>query len=119
MYDNTASRNQVGGPIPYDATTTAGGATWNYSLSGGAGPTIIVHAMRWLTGTKLLVSLETGTAATQGLYIYDVTQLGSACVAPASTTGCFDANGHVFPNSPKQTGFQAIATFPLSVAYKP
>ncbi len=119
VYDNTANRAQVGGPIPYDATTTSGGATWNYSTSGGSGPTIIVHAMRWVTGTKLLVSLETGTAATQGLYLYDVTQLGSGCVAPASTSGCFDAGGNVYPNTVKQVAFQALTHIPLSVAYKP
>jgi hypothetical protein len=119
VYDNTANRNQVGGPIPYDATTTAGGTTWNYSTSGGSSPNIIVHAMRWITGTKLLVSLETGTAATQGLYLYDVTQTGSGCVAPASTTGCFDANGNVFPNTVKLVGFQQLTNIPLSVAYKP
>ncbi len=119
VYDNTSNRNQVGGPIPYDATTTAGGATWNYSTSGGSSPNIIVHAMRWITGTKLLVSLETGTATTQGLYLYDVTQTGSGCVAPASTTGCFDANGNVYPNTVKLVGFQALSNIPLSVAYKP
>jgi hypothetical protein len=119
VYDNTANRAQVGGPIPLDATTTAGGSTWNFSTSGGASPTIIVHAMRWVTATKLLVSLETGTSATQGLYLYDVTQLGSGCVAPASTTGCFDANGNVFPNTVKLVGFQALTNIPLSVAYKP
>ncbi|HEX3467627.1 MAG TPA: hypothetical protein VHT05_06070 [Candidatus Elarobacter sp.] len=119
VYDNTSNRNQVGGPIPYDATTTSGGATWDYSISGGSSPNIIVHAMRWITGTKLLVSLETGTAATQGLYLYDVTQSGSGCVAPASTTGCYDANGNVYPNTVKLVGFQALSNIPLSVAYKP
>ena len=75
--------------------------------------------MRWVTGTKLLVSLETGTASTQGLYLYDVTQSGPGCVAPALTTGCFDAGGNVYPNTVKLVGFQALSNIPLSAAYKP
>ena len=107
IYDNTASRAQVGGPIPYDGTTTSGGATFVY------GDTTIVHALRWITGTKLLVSLEANGAGKQGLYIYNVTQtLTSPCT-------CFDPNGNQFPSSPKQVGFQGLTHIPLSVAYKP
>ncbi|MDB5069949.1 MAG: hypothetical protein JWM87_1060 [Candidatus Eremiobacteraeota bacterium] len=107
IYDNTVNRNQVGGPIPYDGTTTAGGATFVY------GDTTIVHALRWITATKLMVSLEANGAGKQGIYIYDVSQ------ALASPCTCFDANGTQFPNSPKQSGFHALTNIPLSVAYKP
>ncbi|HEY0614991.1 MAG TPA: hypothetical protein VGC96_10140 [Candidatus Elarobacter sp.] len=107
VYDNSANRNPVGGPIPYDGTTIAGGSTFVY------GDTTIVHALRWITGTKLLVSLEANGAGKQGLYIYDVTKpLAKPCT-------CFDPNGNQFPNSPQQTGFQSLSTIPLAVSYKP
>lgn len=50
----------VGGPIPYDATATAGGSDFIY------GSTPIVHALRWITATKLLVSLESNASGKQG-----------------------------------------------------
>jgi len=107
VYDNTANRNPVGGPIPYDGTTTKGGAVFVY------GSVPIVHALRWITGTKLLVSLESNAAGKQGLYIYDVSKpLASPCT-------CYDPNTNQFPNSPQQTGFQPITKIPSSVAYKP
>lgn len=114
VLDNTSgSRKLVFGPIPYDATTTSGGATFVY------GSNAIVTAIRWLTGTKLLVSLEsTNNTARQGLYTYDVTQSGSDC--NNSGNPCYDFNGTAFPNGPKQTGFLNLTSkSPLSAAYKP
>jgi hypothetical protein len=108
VYDNTASRLPVGGPIPYDATTTPGGATFVYGNA-----TIIVSALRFITPTKLLVSLQSDNAAKQGIYIYDVGTLAPSC------SPCYDPNANQFPNSPKQTGFQQLGNSPLSVAYKP
>jgi hypothetical protein len=101
------SHDPTGGPIPYDATTTPGGATFVYGTA-----TIIVNALRFITPTKLLVSLESDVAGKQGIYIYDVTTLVSPCT-------CYDANADQYANSPKQTGFQQLGNSPLSAAYKP
>jgi hypothetical protein len=101
------SHDPTGGPIPYDATTTPGGPTFVYGNA-----TIIVHALRFITGTKLLVSLESDDGVHQGIYTYDVTTLVSPCT-------CYDFNANQFANSPKQTGFHALTNIPLSVAYKP
>ena len=107
VYSNNAStRATVGGPIPYDGTTTSGGSTYVY------GDTTIVHALRFITGTKLLVSLEANGAGKQGIYTYDVSTLVSPCT-------CYDVNANQFANSPKQTGFQQLVNSPLSAAYKP
>ena len=102
------SHDPTGAPIPYDATTTAGGATFVYGNA-----TIIVSALRFITATKLMVSLQSDVAAKQGVYIYDVSTLAPSC------SPCFDANGKQFPASPKQTGFQQLNNSPLSVAYRP
>ena len=101
------SHDPTGGPIPYDATTTPGGATFVYGSA-----TIIVSALRFITPTKLLVSLQSDTAAKQGIYTYDVSTLVSPCT-------CYDVNANQFANSPKQTGFQQLGNSPLSAAYKP
>jgi|GEM_PF-1063068 len=112
VLDNTSgSRKLVFGPIPYDSTTAPGGATFGY------GSETIVEAMRWLTGTKLLVSLASTTSTRQGIYTYDVTQSGNDC--PGNTGTCYDFNGIAFPNGPKQTGFLNLSKIPLSAAYKP
>ena len=102
------SHNPTGGPIPYDATTTSGGATFVYGNA-----TIIVSALRFITATKLLVSLQSDDGVHQGIYTYDVSTLAPSC------SPCFDPNGNPYANSPKQTGFKALANSPLSAAYKP
>ena len=102
------SHNPTGAPIPYDATTTPGGATFVYGNA-----TIIVSALRFITATKLLVSLQSDDGVHQGIYTYDVSTLAPSC------SPCYDANANQFPNSPKQTGFKALGNSPLSVAYKP
>jgi hypothetical protein len=102
------SHDPTGAPIPYDATTVAFGGTRVYGNA-----TIIVSALRFITATKLLVSLQSDVAAKQGIYIYDVSTLAPSC------SPCFDANGHQFPNSPQQTGFHQLNNSPLSAAYKP
>ena len=107
VYDNTAARNMVGGPIPYDSTTTSCGSTYVY------GQTVIVNSLRFLSNTKLLVALQSSTTAKQGVYTYDITQTqtntgfdGVTCAAAASSV--------------KQTGFLNFATNPpLGAAYKP
>jgi len=101
------SHDPTGGAIPYDATTTPGGATFVYGHA-----TIIVNALRFITATKLLVSLESDDGVHQGIYTYDVSTLASPCT-------CYDVNANQFANSPKQTGFKALSNSPLSVAYKP
>ena len=102
------SHNPTGGPIPYDATTTPGGATFVYGNA-----TIIVNALRFITATKLLVSLQSDDGVHQGIYTYDVSTLAPSC------SPCYDPNAKQYANSPKQTGFKALANSPLSAAYKP
>ena len=107
VYDNTAARNMVGGPIPYDSTTTSCGSTYVY------GQTVIVEALRFLSNTKLLVALRSSTTAKQGIYTYDITQM-------QSNTGYDGITCNPTGNSVKQTGFLNFATNPpLGAAYKP
>jgi hypothetical protein len=109
VYDNTALRNAVGGPIPYDACSDGSCVANVY----GTNP--VVTSLRFLSATKLLVTLsDSSTPSRQGVYIYDITQLVPPCV-------CYDPNTLAQEsNSPKQTGFQQFATNPpLSAAYKP
>ena len=113
VFDNTAVRAPVGGPLPFDTYTD------NLCSSGYFGTVTIVHGMRWLSNTKLLVALQANTAGKQGFYIFDISTL-------VSTPGGlyrFDGNaGNCNPVNdmvPKQTGFQAITNVPLGAAYKP
>ena len=77
VYDNTAARNPVLGPIPYNGTTTSCGTTYIYG-NGAA----IVNSMTWLSNTKLLVAVESNNSGTptakNGYYIYDITNSASS-----------------------------------------
>lgn len=114
VYDNTATRAKVSGVIPYDGTTTSGGAIYTYGTTSGS-PAAQVKALHWLSGTKLAVSLATPQTASQGLYTYDITTFAPPCGGAA----CFDAGGTQFPNAPKQTGFLQTNNTPRAVAFKP
>jgi hypothetical protein len=113
IYDNTASRNKVGGVLDYGATTAAFGATYTY---GGTVSANSVNKLIWLNNTKLLVNLysqhsHVATGA-NGMYIYDITQ--------TMAQGGFDGNGNA-EQTPvvKQTAFQSLSNAPYSAAYKP
>jgi hypothetical protein len=106
VYDNTAARGAVGGPIRFDTTTIACGSTFIY------GSYVTVTSLRFLSNTKLLVTLSSNDTTKQGVYIYDISQLTApggfdffSCSAPAS--------------SPKQTGFQNLPSSPPLAAASP
>jgi hypothetical protein len=105
VYDNTSSRSPVGGPIPFDTTTAACGITFTY------GSSVTVTSLRFLTNTKLLVTLSSSDTTKQGVYIYDISQF----TAP----GGFDSVSCAAPaNSPTRTGFQNFPTSPpLATAF--
>ena len=109
IYDNSASRNPVAGPIPFNGTTTSCGSTYEY-------PNGAVRALTWLSNTKLLVALQSYNGSTptpqNGLYIFDI---GATAVPP----GFDDVSCAAFAAAPKQTGFIALGSKPLGVAYKP
>jgi hypothetical protein len=111
VFDNTASRNPVGGPIPYNSTSDAG-SCGNYIY--GDGPGGAVQAMTWLSNTKLLVAVSSINAGTQtalnGLYIYDISSL----VAP---TGFNDETCAAYAPAPKQTGFVHLNKKPFGFAF--
>jgi hypothetical protein len=111
VYDNTAARNPVFGPIPYNGTTTSCGATYIY----GNGTTI-VNALRWLSNTKLLVAVQSNNSgsptALNGFYIYDIT-------ASAVPAGFDDVTCAAFAAAPVQSGFVHVNNKPLSAAFKP
>jgi hypothetical protein len=111
VYDSTASRNPVFGPIPYNGTTTSCGATYIY----GNGTTI-VNALRWLSNTKLLVAVQSNNSgsptALNGFYIYDIT-------ASAVPAGFDDVTCAAFAAAPVQSGFVHVNNKPLSAAFKP
>ena len=110
VYDNTAARNAVNGPIPFNGTTTSCGSTYTY------GTGVVVNALRWLSNTKLLIALQSYNGATataqNGLYIFDIS-------ATAVPTGFDDVSCSAFAAAPKQTGFVHITNKPLGAAYKP
>ena len=110
VYDNTAARDAVNGPIPFNGTTTSGGTTYIYG--GGA----VVNSLTWLSNTKLLIALQSynGSTATaqNGLYVFDI----SATAVPG---GYDDKTGAAFAAAPKQTGFIHINNKPLGTAFKP
>ena len=112
VYDNTASRNPVGGPIPFNSTSDAGVCS-NYSF-GTDGAT--VQALTWLSNTKLLIAVLVTSGgvyqATNGLYIYDI----SATATPA---GFNDETCTAYLTAPKQSGFQHLSKTPFGVAFKP
>jgi hypothetical protein len=82
--------------------------------------TIIVHSMRFLTATKLLVALETDNGGTKGttmgLYTYDVSQTStpSGSYYFGSSFACTPAGA-----GPLQTGYHTTSHIPLSAAYRP
>ena len=110
VYDNTAARNAVNGPIPFNGTTTSCGSTYIY----GSGA--VVNSLSWLSNTKLLIALQSynGSTATaqNGLYVFDI----SATAVPA---GFDDVSCSAFAAAPKQTGFVHINNKPLGTAFKP
>jgi hypothetical protein len=118
IYDNSAARNLVGTPIPFDTydNATDCGAGGNAGMVYGDSGSITVNALVWLSNTKLLVALQadrTGTADAQnGIYVFDISSL----VAPA---GVDEINCNPLPASPKQTGFVHFTNKPLGAAFKP
>ena len=114
IYDGTSNRFKVAATLDYGATTAPFGATFVYG--GSLVSANVIHGMRWLSNTKLLVSLESqyqfAATASQGLYIYDITQ--------TMAQSGFDGNGNPEPTpTVKQTGFKPISNRPLGAAYKP
>ena len=110
IYDNTAARNPVFGPIPYNGTTTSCGSTYNYG-NGSA----IVTSLRWLSNTKLLVGVESNNSGTptakNGFYIYDITN----SEVPA---GFDDVTCSAFTAAPINTGFVHIGLHPFAAAVR-
>src|SRR3984885_2933332 len=110
VYDNTAARSPVFGPIPYNGTTTSCGSTYTY----GNGTTI-VNALKWLSNTKLLVAVQSNNAgsptALNGFYVYDIT---NSAVPP----GFDDVTCSAFVAAPINTGFVHVNNKPLGAAFK-
>ncbi|MDT5155788.1 MAG: hypothetical protein QOH51_145, partial [Acidobacteriota bacterium] len=111
VFDNTAARNQVGGPIPYNSTSDAG-SCGNYIY--GDAPGGAVQAMTWLSNTKLLVAVSSTNQGIQtslnGLYIYDISSL-------AVPTGFNDETCAAYAAAPKQTGFVHLNKKPFGLAF--
>jgi hypothetical protein len=101
----------VGGPIPYNGTTTSCGSTYIY----GNGTTI-VNGMQWLSNTKLMVAVEANSSGSpnslNGLYVYDITNL-------TVPTGFDDVTCNAFTAAPTQTGFVHLNNHPFGIAFKP
>jgi hypothetical protein len=114
VYQNnsgTTAPTAVGGPIPYNGTTTSCGTTYIY----GNGTTI-VNALKWLSNTKLLVAVQSNNSGTptslNGFYIYDIAQT-------AVPAGFDDITCSAFASAPKPTGFVHVNNKPLGAAFKP
>lgn len=111
VYDNTTARNAIGGPIPYNSTTTSCGSTYIYGQD-----TVVVNALLWLSNTKLLVGVQASTSGVatsyNGFYIYDTTAL-------AVPAGYDDVSCNAFAAAPGQTGFVHTSNKPLAAAFKP
>jgi hypothetical protein len=106
IYSNAPTGRTLLSTIPFDTTTTSGGATYIYNPG-------TVTSMSWVSNSKLLISLNArNTPANNGLYIFDIT-------ASQSYPGFEDVTGNPPPNGPQQTGFQPITNQPLGTAYKP
>ena len=120
VYDNTAARNPVFGPIPYNSTSDSNCSVYIYGNDSGG--SAHVNDMKWLSNTKLLVALQVVPAgspnAQNGIYVYDI----STSAVPAGHSDA-DPNCGAGPGSfaaaPKQTGFQHINNLPLAAAFKP
>ncbi|HET7812838.1 MAG TPA: hypothetical protein VFL13_00540, partial [Candidatus Baltobacteraceae bacterium] len=111
VYDNTATRAAVGGPIPFNATSDSGVCTnYIYGTDGS-----LVNTMKWLSNTKLLIGVQaysSGAATSKnGLYIYDISNL----TAPA---GYDDLTCAGFSAAPTNTGFVQMTAKPLAAAFK-
>lgn len=105
-----AAPTTVGGPIEYNAVSDGPTSCSTYIYGSSA----IVTSLTWLSNTKLLVSLQTGSVPSkQGLYIYDITTL----TAPANTYD--DLSCSAVPAAPTQTAFHQITNKPLATAFKP
>jgi hypothetical protein len=122
IYDNSATHGKLKDPadgttildpIGMDATTTKFGSDYVY---GGTGVTNISTSMRWITGTKLMITLYSQhqhvKSAANGMYIFDVTQNGQ-------TQSGFDPLGRAYGKGPKQTGFQHLTNVPLATSIRP
>ena len=111
VYDGTTARTPVGGPIPFNGTTTSCGSTYIYGSGGGA-----VNSLVWLSNTKLLIAVQvysgSNSTAQNGLYIYDIS-------ATAVPPGYDDVTCSSFAAAPKQTGFVHLATKPFAAAFTP
>jgi hypothetical protein len=110
VYDNTASRNPVFGPFPFNGTTTSCGSTYIYGTS------VAINAMRWLSNTKLMVAVNINTGASQnannGLYVLDISN-------SAVPTGFDDVSCSAFAAAPVNTGFVHLTKKPFGIAFKP
>jgi hypothetical protein len=112
VYDIAANnRNAIGGPIPFNGTTTSCGSTYTYGDSGG----LAINALKWLSDTKLLVALNANTAGSQnannGLYVFDTSNLTVAA-------GFDDVSCSAFAASPTNTGFVHLGKKPFGIAFK-
>ena len=118
VYQNNAGATAptaVGGPIPYNGTTSSCGGNYIYdtgTYSSGPGGTEKLEKMQWLSNTKLLVAFTTQASGKQGYYIYDISTL-------AVPAGYDDSSCNTFAAAPKQTGFLSTTKTPMSFAYKP
>jgi hypothetical protein len=114
VYDNTAARNPIFGPIPYNGIDTAAHCanSTNYIYGNG---TAIVNGLKWLSNTKLLVAVESNNSGTptakNGFYIYDITN----SEVPA---GFDDISCSAFAAAPINTGFVHITNHPFGVAIR-
>ncbi len=97
-------------PIPYDAQTdNACSSAYVY------GSSAIVSSLVWLSNTRLLVGLETSTAAANGYYIYDT----ASTTTPTQWDFGNGASCQPVGAIPAQKAFQIITNKPLAAAYKP
>jgi hypothetical protein len=120
VYDNTAARNPVFGPIPYNSTSDNNCSVYIYGNDNGG--SAHVNDMKWLSNTKLLVALQVvpsgGPNAQNGIYIYDISTSAVPAGHSDADPNC-GAGPSALPAAPKQTGFQHITNLPLGAAYKP
>ncbi|MEY2558728.1 MAG: hypothetical protein QOE34_2153, partial [Verrucomicrobiota bacterium] len=114
VFDNTAARNPVFGPIPYNGTSTSSCSNPSATYIYGNG-TAIVNGLKWLSNSKLLVAVESNNSgsptAKNGFYIYDITN----SEVPA---GFDDITCNAFAAAPINTGFQHITNHPFGVAIR-
>ena len=119
IFDNTASRNPVFGPIPFNGCS---GGSHIYGSD-----VAVVQSLEWLSNplsippsyTKLLIGLKSTSAgvytAKNGLYIYDI----STSAVPAGNGDTGGCTGAAFAAAPVQSGFHQLSARPFGTAYKP